>query len=76
MAAARIGAKRILVICPSVLLVNWEREFRMWWSLYTTAPLPNIVRTDAKYKTLSRTEPTILIVNYDKFSRRDKKARR
>ncbi|WP_447516066.1 SNF2-related protein, partial [Clostridioides difficile] len=52
-AAARIGAKRSLVICPSVLLVNWEREFRMWWSLYTTAPLPNIVRTDAKYKTLS-----------------------
>lgn len=29
-AADAVGAKRILVICPAVARVNWDREFKRW----------------------------------------------
>lgn len=71
-AAAKAGAKRILVICPSILLVNWEREFQTWWKTETDAPLPKIVRADVAFKnTVPRTGPLICIINIDKFSQRD-----
>ena len=76
-AAAASGAKRILVICPSVLLVNWKREFAMWWGTQTQAPLPQIVVADGPFKKEPpRKGPLILIVNYDKFSQRDNVARK
>lgn len=30
-AAEAINAKKILVICPSVAMPNWQREFERWW---------------------------------------------
>jgi SWI/SNF-related matrix-associated actin-dependent regulator 1 of chromatin subfamily A len=31
-AAERIGAERILVICPAIARINWQREFERWHS--------------------------------------------
>lgn len=30
-AAAKLGARRVLVICPTVVLWNWRRECFAWW---------------------------------------------
>lgn len=70
-AAIRTGAKRILVICPSILLVNWEREFAMWWARYSSEPLPKVFLADgsvAKLKALPKDVPAIAVVNHDKLS--------
>lgn len=76
-AAAKAGAKRILVICPSVLLVNWEREFKMWWATETNAPMPPVVLADgALGKNVNRGGPLICVMNFDKFSLRDNIAKK
>ncbi len=75
-AAAKVRAKRILVICPAVLLANWEREFHLWWSVETADPLPPIHRADRRLTTFPQVGPAVCIVNYDKFSMRDKARRR
>lgn len=30
-AARKVGAKEILVVCPASVVENWKREFAMWW---------------------------------------------
>ena len=72
-AAIKVGAKRILVFCPAVLLVNWQREFELWWPRYANYRLPPVVisETDLLPKNVSKTAPLICVVNFDKASMRD-----
>lgn len=31
-AAAKVGAKRVVVLCPAIARENWKREFTMWFA--------------------------------------------
>ena len=31
LAAHKIGAKRLLVVCPAIGVAHWQRELQMWW---------------------------------------------
>lgn len=40
LAAHKVGAQRLAVICPAVAVPHWEREFKKWWPADGT-PLPS-----------------------------------
>src|SRR5262245_12635278 len=59
-----IGARRILVISPATLKVNWSREFQMWLA----AP-KRILIAESKTAAWKFEQADISIVNYDVLSR-------
>lgn len=63
-AAERVGAKRILVICPSSVKINWLREFLKWSSYKNIFIVGKQGRIPAK-KCVIDTNAEVIIVNYD-----------
>lgn len=45
LAADRVGARRVLVLCPTVVALNWQREFATWSPQRTVS----IVTSSAKW---------------------------
>ena len=35
LAAHKIGAQTVLVVCPAIAVAHWESEFRKWWPIST-----------------------------------------
>jgi SWI/SNF-related matrix-associated actin-dependent regulator 1 of chromatin subfamily A len=60
-AADRIGARRILVICPAVARINWMREFGLWQTVRRTVGII--------HQSKDRPQTDVVICNYDKLSR-------
>ena len=57
-AADKIGAKRILVVCPATAKITWEREFAKWSTMDRDIQI--VYGTDATICSAS-----IIIINYD-----------
>lgn len=56
-AVVKIGAKRVIVVCPAGLKLNWQREFRTW--------APNLTSQVMSGRTDKVQDVNIVIVNYD-----------
>lgn len=63
LAAHKIGARRVLVLCPAVAVPHWEREFPKWWP---DGELPErMIRSyesARKYRAALRTERWDLLI--------------
>lgn len=58
-AAARLGAKRILILCPAAVKSNWRKEFEKWYPGKWTFDIVYGVKHSVN------PEANILILNYD-----------
>lgn len=60
-AADKVGARRILVVCPAVAITNWQREFVLWQRFDRSL--------GGVYRGIDRPDSDVVVVNYDKLSR-------
>jgi SWI/SNF-related matrix-associated actin-dependent regulator 1 of chromatin subfamily A len=70
-AASRIGARRIVIVCPAGARRVWQAEIQRWllnWSRHVVLVEPGTKLTDVKL--CLDQERYILIVGYDEFSDR------
>ncbi len=58
--AKKIGARRVLVVCPNTVRLVWEAELKKWWS---HAPATCVVKT-AKVPSAGS---CVVIINYDRL---------
>lgn len=64
-AAKELGAQRIVIVCPPVARVNWEREAAMWG-----LDLPVLrIRDNRDYKLPGPLKPQLVIASYDAVAR-------
>lgn len=57
LAAHKLGARRITVLCPAIAVPQWEYEFRRWYEALGAAILPQIVVRSYDY---ARRHPEIV----------------
>lgn len=69
-AAARVGARRVLVLAPSVVLLNWKREADTWL-------LEGVERAQVVRSGYDRIDPTarLVVVSHGLFWRPEMRAR-
>lgn len=63
-AASKLGAKKILVVCPSSVKINWMREFYKWSDYKNIFIVGSQGSTPAKNVQIDK-DAEVIIVNYD-----------
>lgn len=63
-AASKVGAKKILVVCPSSVKINWMREFYKWSDYKNIFIVGSQGSTPAKNVQIDK-NAEVIIVNYD-----------
>ena len=63
-AASKVGAKKILVVCPSSVKINWMREFYKWSDYKNIFIVGSKGSTPAKSVQIDK-DAEVIIVNYD-----------
>ena len=63
-AASKVGAKKILVVCPSSVKINWMREFYKWSDYKNIFIVGSQGSTPAKSVQIDK-DAEVIIVNYD-----------
>ena len=63
-AASKVGAKKILVVCPSSVKINWMREFYKWSDYKNIFIVGSKGSTPAKSVQIDK-DAEVVIVNYD-----------
>lgn len=66
-AASKMGAKKILVVCPSSVKINWMREFYKWSDYKNIFIVGSKGSTPAKNVRIDK-DAEVIIVNYDLLS--------
>lgn len=62
-AAVALGARRVLVVSPATVKLNWRRELNQWWFFNSPETKPTVqILTTSKDKI---GDANIVIVNYD-----------
>jgi SNF2 family DNA or RNA helicase len=62
-AAAKVGARHIVVVCPASVKENWKREFKEWWPLPRQQPFHlTVVSYSTLIRRLPKTEGLDLVI--------------
>jgi SNF2 family DNA or RNA helicase len=67
-AAAKVGAKRILVLCNKTLVYNWLNEVGKWHPEWTAGAVPPIKKLRDQFWKLENL-PDVVVANYEQLSR-------
>lgn len=71
-AAVRLAIRRVLIVCPSSLILNWAEEFEKWTDRFVVIPVLGDGKKRLKtiQDNVNRKEPFAMIINYEAVAAR------
>ena len=69
LAAQKVGAQKVLVVCPAIAVAHWEREFVRWWPQDTVALVRSYDRAKLQWDSLTSQRWDVTIVDEAHFAK-------